>query len=93
MKEFDPKEFVAGLTSRPGVYRMLDAQGGVLYVGKAANLKKRVGSYFGRHQDSPKTRAMVSQVRDIEVTVNGVCRTAIAWWRTWGQNPPMWPTW
>ena len=71
MKEFDPKEFVAGLTSRPGVYRMLDAQGGVLYVGKAANLKKRVGSYFGRHQDSLKTRAMVSQVRDIEVTVTG----------------------
>ena len=71
MKEFNPKQFVAGLTTRPGVYRMLDARGDILYVGKAANLKKRVGSYFGRRQDSPKTRAMVGQVRDIEVTVTG----------------------
>jgi excinuclease ABC subunit C len=69
LNEFDPKQFVARLTTRPGVYRMLDADGGVLYVGKAANLKKRVGSYFGRRQDSPKTRAMVRQVCDIEVTV------------------------
>ena len=62
-------EFVRGLTSRPGVYRMLDDAGQVIYVGKAGNLKKRVSSYFSRNQDSPKTRALVGLIRDIEVTI------------------------
>ncbi|MBI2969366.1 MAG: excinuclease ABC subunit UvrC [Gammaproteobacteria bacterium] len=65
----DPRELLQGLSSRPGVYRLLDGRGRVLYVGKAANLKKRVSSYFGRRQDSPKTQALVRQVRDVEVTV------------------------
>jgi excinuclease ABC subunit C len=43
---FDGKEFVRTLTTSPGVYRMLDAHGEPLYVGKAGNLQKRVGSYF-----------------------------------------------
>ncbi|HET9033567.1 MAG TPA: GIY-YIG nuclease family protein, partial [Dokdonella sp.] len=43
---FDGKAFVANLSSAPGVYRMLGAAGDLLYVGKAGNLKKRVGSYF-----------------------------------------------
>ena len=62
-------EFVRHLTSRPGVYRMLDAEGRVIYVGKASNLKKRVSSYFNRNQDSPKTRALVGLIRDIDITV------------------------
>ena len=62
-------EFVRQLTGRPGVYRMLNAEGQVIYVGKASNLKKRVSSYFSRNQDSPKTRALVALIRDIEVTV------------------------
>jgi excinuclease ABC subunit C len=62
-------DLVRNLTSRPGVYRMLDAGGRVIYVGKASNLKKRVGSYFSRTQDSPKTRALVGLIRDIEVTI------------------------
>jgi len=68
--EFDPAAIVRGMTSRPGVYRMIDADGNVLYVGKAGNLKKRVGSYFTRKADeSPRIRSMVRQIRDVEVTV------------------------
>lgn len=69
MDTIDSKDFLDGLTSRPGVYRMLDERGAVLYVGKAGNLKKRVSSYFGKRQDSPKTRALVRQVSRVEVTV------------------------
>lgn len=68
-KEFDGKQYARRLTERPGVYRMLDKKGDVLYVGKAHNLRKRVASYFSRGTDSPKTRAMVKQICDIEVTV------------------------
>lgn len=66
---FDHKSFLANLTSRPGVYRMLDASGEVLYVGKARNLKKRVGSYFRASGLASKTMAMVEKIRAIEVTV------------------------
>lgn len=66
---FDAKAFLKTLTSLPGVYRMLDAKGKVLYVGKARNLKKRVASYFRSHQTSAKIRSLVAQARAIEVTV------------------------
>ncbi len=65
---FDPKAFVAALTSRPGVYRMLDAGGRVLYVGKARDLKRRVASYFSRSLNR-RIQVMVSQIHGIEVTV------------------------
>jgi excinuclease ABC subunit C len=67
--EFNSKEFVRNLTGMPGVYRMLDAAGKVIYVGKAANLKKRVSSYFGRSHATPKTRTLISHIANIEVTV------------------------
>jgi excinuclease ABC subunit C len=67
---FDSQSFLKNLTSRPGVYCMQDAEGKVIYVGKAKNLKKRVTSYFNRTQsDSPKTQVMVKQIENIEVTV------------------------
>jgi len=74
---FDSTGFLKGLTSKPGVYRMLDESGKVLYVGKARNLKKRVSSYFTRADTSPKTRAMVTQIRDIEVTVTHTEKEAL----------------
>jgi len=66
---FDHKAFLKSLTSRPGVYRMLDSKGKVLYVGKARNLKNRVGSYFRASGLTTKTMAMIDKVADIEITI------------------------
>jgi len=67
--EFDIKGFLKQLSERPGVYRMLDAKGDIIYVGKAKNLKRRVSSYFLKSQKEIKTEAMVAQVASIEVTI------------------------
>ncbi len=67
---FDAKERCRRLPHNPGVYRMLDASGTVIYVGKARDLKKRVASYFNRNLGhTPKVRAMAELVCDIEVVV------------------------
>ncbi len=61
--------FLTNLPSDPGIYRMLDAEGIVLYVGKAANLKKRVTSYFKKQNTGAKTRSLVNQITAIEISV------------------------
>jgi excinuclease ABC subunit C len=67
---FDPAAILAHLTHRPGVYRMLDATGTVIYVGKARDLKRRVTSYFqGSSAHDAKTLAMVRTIAGLEVTV------------------------
>jgi len=66
---FDPKSFVDSLPARPGVYRMLDAQNEILYVGKARSLKSRVGSYFQASNVQPKVQALVARTHHMEVTI------------------------
>ncbi len=65
---FDARGFLRQLTTHPGVYRMIDSGGDVLYVGKARNLKRRVSSYFTR-VPSQRIANMVAQIHHIEVTV------------------------
>ncbi len=69
MASFDATTFLKTLTTKPGVYRMLDDKGAVIYVGKAANIKNRVASYFRATGLSPKTRALVAHIQGIDVTV------------------------
>ena len=66
---FDSGRFLESVSGAPGVYRMLDAKGELLYVGKARNLKKRLASYFRASEPNPKTLVMRGQIADIQVTV------------------------
>jgi excinuclease ABC subunit C len=68
-REFDAKDYVATLPQRPGVYRMYAADGELIYVGKAARLRDRVGSYFCGAPRAAKVAALVARIARIEVTV------------------------
>lgn len=66
---FDASNFLRHCSQLPGVYRMLDAGGQLLYIGKAKNLKNRLASYFKTRQLAPKTAALVSKIAQIETTI------------------------
>ena len=66
---FDLSAFLKKLTTRPGIYKMLDVQDEIIYIGKAKNLKNRVSSYFKKQTASTKQQAMVARIASIEVTV------------------------
>jgi len=69
MSSSEIDSILRNLSGQPGVYKMLDAEGTVIYVGKAANLKKRVSSYFQKSHPDPKTVALVSHIRNIETII------------------------
>ncbi|MBS9437609.1 excinuclease ABC subunit UvrC [Photorhabdus noenieputensis] len=68
-EQFDSKTFLQTVTSQPGVYRMYDTSGTVIYVGKAKDLKKRLASYFRAQVTSRKTESLVKNIVQIDVTV------------------------
>ncbi len=57
------------LPSSPGVYQYFDAEGTIIYVGKAKNLKNRVSSYFNKNQENGKTRVLVRKIVDIQYII------------------------
>ncbi|QNS14334.1 excinuclease ABC subunit UvrC [Mannheimia bovis] len=69
MSEFNSKSFLADVPHQPGVYRMYDDKGKIIYVGKAKDLKKRLSSYFRANLPNRKTEALVSNIAHIETTL------------------------
>ncbi len=69
IQKFDSDGFLKHLTTRPGIYKMLDDKSEIIYIGKAKNLKNRVSSYFKTQSASIKQQVMVAKVAAIEVTV------------------------
>ena len=66
---FNPELFLQTLPTSAGVYRMMAADGSVLYVGKAVNLKRRVSNYFQKSGHSPRIALMVKQIARVEITL------------------------
>lgn len=72
-QEFKTSEYLKGIVSnlpeKPGIYQYLNAEGTIIYVGKAKNLKRRVYSYFSKEHQPGKTRVLVSKIADIRYIV------------------------
>jgi excinuclease ABC subunit C len=62
-------EKIKDIPKSPGVYQFLDKNGGVIYVGKAKNLKSRVGQYFSGHDDRPQLPYLIAEAVDVNYTV------------------------
>ncbi|MEN1727756.1 MAG: GIY-YIG nuclease family protein, partial [Pseudomonadota bacterium] len=69
MSAFDGPAFARSLSTGPGVYVMKDADGKVLYVGKARNLRRRVGSYFASRDKGARINLMVRKIASMEVSL------------------------
>jgi excinuclease ABC subunit C len=67
--QFDIAEFLKNLTRLPGIYKMLNEKGDIIYIGKAKNLKNRVSSYFRKGAASPKQQVMVAKIVSLEIAV------------------------
>ena len=65
----DIKSYIKSTTTKPGVYRMLNTKGEVLYVGKAKNLKKRISTYFSKSAHTSRIKKMIGQISNIETTI------------------------
>ena len=63
------KLFLDSLPTSPGVYKMLDIDKNIIYIGKAGNLKKRVSSYFMRSNHSVKNQRLIEKIRDIDYQI------------------------
>lgn len=70
-------EKIRSFPTSPGVYRMYAADGAVLYVGKARNLRQRVKSYFGNTDGRPQVRFLMARVTEIEFTVTDTEKEAL----------------
>ena len=68
-EDFDSKTFLTTLPHKPGVYRMLNKAGKVLYVGKAKDLKNRVSSYFRSNLVNSRIWSMVKQIQAVRITI------------------------
>jgi excinuclease ABC subunit C len=70
MPPLDLKAKIAQLPHNPGIYKYFDAQGEIIYVGKAVDIRKRVSSYFNKStQHNKKTKQLISNIRDIQFTI------------------------
>lgn len=76
-RETDLETKLANLPDRPGCYLFKNSESKIIYIGKAASLKKRVRSYFQRSQGDPKTEKLVSRIADLEVLVTSSEKEAL----------------
>jgi len=69
MQHFNFQDIQPTLPNAPGIYKYYDAEGELIYIGKAKNIKKRVSSYFTKSNHSYKTNELVKRIRQIEFTI------------------------